>query len=294
MDYLSRGAQCIGDTCYRVGSAIGRTAVQGIASIPTLKNLYRSQAREAIARLGPDAMRFYREAYVQGAVLGDGRIDRDSLRAMGFFRPGYPFPGGPIPDADVPFRELQRVGLIYFPGRNRYGRRGGNNLNRTFIGEFGRFVEGTRQTAQEWGVREPNEPFLPNVIHGERRNNPYVNTPAPAVVDPNIFDVPRQPIYGSPDFESPLTFDRIPEGTNVIRITGRTGANPDIATYPIPEEAPLRRTFLGELALTRRNIATSAPFTPDQIQRGPYRYRRTAVSNASNKKKDRRRKTRKQ
>lgn len=289
MDYLSRGAQCIGDTCYRVGSAIGRTAVQGVASLPTLQNHYRSQAREAIGRLGPDALRFYREAFVQGMVMNDGRINRDDIRDIGFFRPGYPFPGGPFPDPDIPFRELQNAGLIFFPGRNRLAPHG----NIGFIRNLGRFVEGTRQTAQEWGLREPNEPFLPNLIHRERRNIPYEYNPAP-VVNPDIFDVPRQTIYGSPEFESPLTFDRIPEGTEVLRITGRSGTDPNQSTYPIPEEEHIRTIFFRDLNRTRRNIATTAPFTLDQIQRGPYRYRTAnTATTVSNKKKNRRRKSRK-
>jgi len=296
MDYLARGARCIGGVCYDVGSAIGRGAVQTVASLPiTTRNTYRNHARRAIATLSPDAMRFYREAFVQGAVGSDGRINRDSIRRMGFFEEGYPFPGGPIADINIPFRELQGQGLIHFPGRNRHGAHGINRRPEGAMGLVANLVEGSRQLERTWGLREPNAPFLPNVVHRERQRNPYVRNPVPVVV-PDLFDVPRQNIYGAPDFESPLTLERIPEGTEVLRITGRAGEDPNIATYPLPEEPSQRRTFLRELARTRRNIATSAPFTPDQIQRGPYRHRTAATSasaTVSNKKKNRRRKTRK-
>ena len=98
--------------------------------------------------------------------------------------------------------------------------------------------------------------------------------------EPALFNVPKQPIYGSPNFEDAITLDRIPEGTEVLRITGRRGANPNISTYPIPQVKSQRLRFLRELNSTRINTVTRAPFTPDQIQRGPYRYRPVAGAGA--------------
>jgi hypothetical protein len=169
-------------------------------------------------------MRFYREAFVQGLVENDGRIDRDGLREIGIFQHGYPFPEGPMDNANIPFRELQGKGLIHFPDRNRYGARGYNREPQGTLGLVHNLVEGSRRLERNWGLREPNAPFLPNAIHRNRRQNPYRYTgPPPNPSDePVLFNVPRQTIYGSPEFESVLTLDRIPEGTDVIRITGRT------------------------------------------------------------------------
>jgi hypothetical protein len=288
MEYLSRGVQCVGDVCYVVGSVIGRTVVQGAASLPvsTKRNTYKNRARQVIARLSPEATRFYREAYVQGSVEEDGRIDRDAIRSMGFFERDYPFPGGPMGVGEVgrAFDELRDHGLIHFAGRNRY-----DDRDPSLFGIVGNVAEGARQLERSWGMREPNAPLFPNAVNGNRRRNPYVYLPPRAPVaaaagaeaaaneEPALFNVPRQNIYGSPNFEDILTFEPIPEGSEVLRITGRTGSDPNRSTYRIPQTTEARLSFLRGLDERGINIATSAPFTRDQIQRGPYRYRPAAA-----------------
>jgi hypothetical protein len=87
----------------------------------------------------------------------------------------------------------------------------------------------------------------------------------------DLFNVPRQDIYGDPDFQNVITFDTIPDGTEVVHITSRPGNNPNDSIYPVPEEEHLRRAFFQNLA--KRNIRTRTPFTRDHVRRGPYRHR---------------------
>jgi hypothetical protein len=91
--------------------------------------------------------------------------------------------------------------------------------------------------------------------------------------DPPMFDVPRQDIYGDPDFKNVITFDTIPDGTEVVHITSRPGNNPNDSIYPVPEEEHLRRAFFQNLA--KRNIRTRTPFTREHVRRGPFRHRST-------------------
>ena len=91
------------------------------------------------------------------------------------------------------------------------------------------------------------------------------------IANQDLFNVPRQPIYGDPDFQNVITFDTIPDGTEVVHITSRPGNNPNDSIYPVPEEEHLRRAFFQNLA--KRNIRTRTPFTRDNVRRGPYRHR---------------------
>jgi hypothetical protein len=89
----------------------------------------------------------------------------------------------------------------------------------------------------------------------------------------DLFNVPRQDIYGDPDFQNVITFDTIPDGTEVVHITSRPGNNPNDSIYPVPEEEHLRRAFFQNLA--KRNIRTRTPFTREHVRRGPFRHRST-------------------
>jgi len=91
------------------------------------------------------------------------------------------------------------------------------------------------------------------------------------LVPQDLFNVPRQDIYGDPDFKNVITFDTIPDGTEVVHITSRPGNNPNDSIYPVPEEEHLRRAFFQNLA--KRNIRTRTPFTREHVRRGPYRHR---------------------
>jgi len=91
--------------------------------------------------------------------------------------------------------------------------------------------------------------------------------------DPPMFDVPRQDIYGDPDFTNTVTMNKIPNGTEVIRIIGRPGDDVNDSTYPVPEEEEARRGFFQHLYDTKMNIRTRTPFTHEHVQRGPYRHR---------------------
>jgi len=161
-----------------VGSAIGRTAVHAVASIPTPENREREFIKTSIAALSPQAMQFYREAFVQGAVDEKGRINNENMRHIGMFETGYPFPEGPINVVAVE-QELRGRGLITFP-RNWAQRVGPNER---FPGELSIFTtlhQQARGLAREWGMREENGPFLPNAVHSERQANPYRDDPVEA------------------------------------------------------------------------------------------------------------------
>ena len=95
----------------------------------------------------------------------------------------------------------------------------------------------------------------------------------PADEDPPMFDVPRQDIYGDPDFTNTVTLNKIPDGTEVIRIIGRPGNDTNDSTYPVPEEEEARRSFFQHLHDTMTNIRTRTPFTRKHVQRGPFRHR---------------------
>ena len=170
--------KCVGNACRRVGSAIGRTAVHAVASIPTPENREREFIKTSIAALSPQARQFYREAFVQGAVDENGRINNENMRHIGMFETGYPFPEGPINVVAVE-QELRGRGLITFP-RN-WARRVGPNER--FPGELSIFTmlhQQARGLAREWGMREENGPFLPNAVHSERQATPYRDDPVEA------------------------------------------------------------------------------------------------------------------
>jgi len=93
------------------------------------------------------------------------------------------------------------------------------------------------------------------------------------MVPQDLFNVPRQDIYGDPDFQNVITFNTIPDGTEVVHITSRPGNNPNDSIYPVPEEEHLRRAFFQNLA--KRNIRTRTPFTREHVRRGPFRHRST-------------------
>ena len=174
MSYLN----CVGDACKRVGSAVARTAVHAVASIPTQENREREFIKRSIAALSPPARQFYREAFVQGAVDENGKINNESMRHIGMFEAGYPFPDGPI-NAVAVDQELRNAGLITIP-RN-WARR--VRPNERFLGElssFGILHQQARGLAREWGMREENGPFLPNAVHGERQATPYRDDPVEA------------------------------------------------------------------------------------------------------------------
>lgn len=170
--------KCVGDACKRVGSAIGRTAVHAVASIPTQENREREFIKRSIAALSPHARQFYREAFVQGAVDENGKINNENMRHIGMFEAGYPFPEGPINVVGVE-HELRNAGLITIP--HNWARRVGPNER--FPPEpdiYNRIHKRARELAREWGMREENGPFLPNAVHRERQATPYRNDPAEA------------------------------------------------------------------------------------------------------------------
>lgn len=168
--------KCVGNACKRVGSAIGRTAVHAVASIPTEENRDREFIKTSIAALSPQARQFYREAFVQGAVDENGKINNENMRHIGMFEAGYPFPEGPI-NVNAVEEELRGRGLISIP-RN-WARRMGNR----FLQEHSIFTtlhQQARGLAREWGMREENGPFLPNAVHSERQATPYRDDPVEA------------------------------------------------------------------------------------------------------------------
>lgn len=168
--------KCVGNACKRVGSAIGRTAVHAVASIPTEENRDREFIKTSIAALSPQARQFYREAFVQGAVDENGKINNENMRHIGMFEAGYPFPEGPI-NVNAVEEELRGRGLISIP-RN-WARRMGNR----FLQEHSIFTtlhKQARGLAREWGMREENGPFLPNAVHSERQATPYRDDPVEA------------------------------------------------------------------------------------------------------------------
>jgi len=166
MSYLN----CVGDACKRVGSAIARTAVQAVASIPTPSNYHKSAAREAIKKLSPQAFAVYQEAYEKGAGAGDGRLNRDIMRRIGIFEPTYSFPDGAM-DVGTAFEELKAASLIYFPGRNRDGRRENDGRPINAIHQGGIMVEDVRDVARQWGLRRPSASYLPNNKVHQRKLN---------------------------------------------------------------------------------------------------------------------------
>jgi hypothetical protein len=168
MSYLN----CVGDACKRVGSAIARTAVQAVASIPTPLNYYKSAAREAIKKLSPQAFALYQEAYEKGAGAGDGRLNRDIMRRIGIFGPEYSFPEGAI-DVNKAFDELKAASLIYFPGRDRDGSRINRSRlsNSPIIVQSEMMVEKARRMARNWGLRKPSASYILNNNVRQRKLN---------------------------------------------------------------------------------------------------------------------------
>ena len=90
------------------------------------------------------------------------------------------------------------------------------------------------------------------------------------VTPADIRALPRTPIIGDAEFDDILMMTPIPEGTEVIRILGRLGDNPERSTYIVSDQV------LDHLTGSGLNFATRAPFTIADIQIGPYVYRRPA------------------
>jgi len=261
MSYLN----CVGDACKRVGSAIARTAVQAVASIPTPLNYHKSAAREAIKNLSPQAFAVYQEAYEKGAHAGDGRLNRDVMRRIGIFDPTYSFPDGAI-DVGTAFEELKAASLIYFPGRNRYGRGEMRQRPLNVVHEGGILVEDVRDVARRWGLRRPSASYLPNNKVRQRKLN--IERPVRQQLDQlelieKVGDARQLPS----DVDSTI-------GTMITGIEGPVAHQKNTLKRKLGYAGPLRR--IGALTGTEAAHYGNNTFTPSSASSAAERTRRRA------------------